>query len=108
MHGVFSVTPEFLAQRGEAQTAFHARAAAVARQQFGRKVFVRAVVEVSNFCRENCAYCGMRRDNKSLARHRANAEQLAELLISHRPASITDINIQTGEDPVAVREVVLP
>jgi biotin synthase len=29
-------------------------------------------------------------------------------LIQHRPASVTDVNIQTGEDPVAVREVVLP
>ena len=69
---------------------------------------MRAVVEVSNFCRENCAYCGMRRDNRSLARYRAKAEQIAELLIQHRPASVTDVNIQAGEDPVAVREVVLP
>jgi biotin synthase len=69
---------------------------------------VRAVVEISNFCRENCAYCGMRRDNRRLARFRAQAEQIAELLIEHRPASVTDVNIQTGEDPVAVREVVLP
>jgi biotin synthase len=71
-------------------------------------VFVRAVVEVSNFCRENCSYCGMRRDNRDLARYRAKHEQIAELLIEHRPASVTDVNIQTGEDPVAVREVVLP
>jgi biotin synthase len=69
---------------------------------------VRAVVEVSNFCRENCHYCGMRRDNRSLERFRAKYEQIAELLIHHRPASVTDVNIQTGEDPVVVREVVLP
>jgi biotin synthase len=30
------------------------------------------------------------------------------LLIHHRPASVTDVNIQAGEDPVAVREVALP
>jgi biotin synthase len=87
---------------------FHERASVVTRKVFGKKVFVRAVVEVSNFCRENCAYCGMRRDNHSLARYRAKAEQIAELLIKHRPASVTDVNVQTGEDPVAVREVVLP
>lgn len=69
---------------------------------------MRAVVEVSNFCRENCTYCGMRRDNRALKRLRARHEQLAEMLIQHRPASVTDINIQAGEDPVAVREVVLP
>ena len=50
----------------------------------------------------------MRRDNRVLARFRAKYEQIAELLIHHRPDSVTDVNIQTGEDPVAVREVVLP
>ncbi len=97
-----------LALNGAAQSALHERAAAATRQHFGNKVFVRAVVEVSNFCRENCAYCGMRRDNRGLARYRAKHEQIAELLVHHRPASVTDVNIQTGEDPVAVREVVLP
>jgi biotin synthase len=97
-----------LGLQGTAQSAFHERAANTAIEQFGRRVFIRAVVEVSNFCRENCAYCGMRRDNKNLARFRARHDQLAELLIHHRPSSVTDVNIQAGEDPVAVREVVLP
>jgi len=78
------------------------------RAGFGRRVFVRGVVEVSNHCRENCHYCGMRRDNRALDRYRAKHDQLAELLVHHRPASLTDVNIQAGEDPVAVREVVLP
>lgn len=81
---------------------------AVREQRYGKRAFVRAVVEVSNFCRENCEYCGMRRDNKALSRFRGKAEQLAELIIEHRPPSVTDLNIQTGEDPLAVREVVLP
>lgn len=105
--GYFPTESE-LALNGAAQAAFHERAAAATRRQFGKRVFVRAVVEVSNFCRENCAYCGMRRDNRDLARYRAKHEQIAGLLIEHRPASVTDVNIQTGEDPVAVREVVLP
>ena len=93
---------------GEAQEAFHQKAALATRARFGNQVFVRGVVEVSNYCRENCAYCGMRRGNRTLTRFRADYEQLADLLIHHRPASMTDVNIQTGEDPVAVREVVLP
>jgi len=97
-----------LAALGAAQAALHERAAATAREVFGQRVFVRAVVEVSNYCRENCAYCGMRRDDRTLARYRAQHEQLAELLVHHLPASVTDVNIQAGEDPVAVREIVLP
>jgi biotin synthase len=99
---------EMLYLHGEAQEAFHEKAALATRARFGNQVFVRGVVEVSNFCRENCAYCGMRRSNRGLARFRADHEQLAELLIHHRPASMTDVNIQAGEDPIAVREVVLP
>lgn len=99
---------EDLHATGDVQEGLQAEAGRLARAQFGREVFVRGVVEVSNFCRENCHYCGMRRGNRSLDRFRAKHDELAELLIHHRPASITDLNIQAGEDPLAVREVVLP
>jgi biotin synthase len=93
---------------GSRQAALHESAAKATRAEFGRNVFVRAVVEVSNFCRENCAYCGMRRDNRTLHRYRARHEQIAELLLHHLPVTVTDVNLQSGEDPVVVREVVLP
>ncbi|HUJ09458.1 MAG TPA: radical SAM protein [Verrucomicrobiae bacterium] len=76
--------------------------------KFGRRVFVRGVVEVSNHCRQNCHYCAMRRQNRELPRYRLDVEELAELIIHHHPRSITDIDIQAGEDPAAVREVALP
>jgi len=104
----YSPCEDDVTAEGAAQTALHARAAAVTREQFGHKVFVRAVVEISNFCRQNCAYCGMRRENRALHRFRAGAEEIARLIVDHAPASVTDINIQTGEDPVAARELVLP
>jgi biotin synthase len=86
----------------------HEQARAVRDEVFGRRVFVRGVIEVSNHCRENCGYCAMRRDNRELTRYRLAADELAELIIHHRPAAVTDIDIQAGEDPVVVREVVLP
>jgi biotin synthase len=101
-------SPELFHARGQAQQEFHEQAAEAAAKRFGRKVFVRAVVEISNYCRENCAYCGMRRGNRALKRFRIRAEELAELLIEHKPASVTDVNLQAGEDPVAVREIALP
>lgn len=105
---LFFPTAADLQASGEAQAQLHAQAAAAARTHFGKKVFVRGVVEVSNFCRENCSYCGMRRDNRSLARSRASLEEIATLIGQHRPASMTDLNLQAGEDPVVVREVVIP
>ena len=86
----------------------HEQARVVRDEVFGRRIFVRGVVEVSSYCRQNCHYCAMRRDNGLLERYRLAADELAELIIHHRPAAITDIDIQAGEDPVAVREVVLP
>ncbi|MGO8927259.1 MAG: radical SAM protein [Limisphaerales bacterium] len=97
-----------LTARGAQQAALHELAVAEASRRFGRRVFVRGVVEVSNFCRENCHYCGMRRDNRTLARARAQHDELADLLVNRRPVAITDVTIQSGEDPVAAREVVLP
>ena len=94
--------------RGAEQARLHESAAEAASSRFGRQVFVRGVVEVSNYCRENCHYCGMRRDNKSLDRARMVHDEIAEVLIHHRPAVITDVNIQTGEDPLGARTVVLP
>jgi len=108
LESVYYPSERDLAAGGADQEALHERAAAATREQFGNRVFVRGVVEVSNFCRQNCAYCGMRRDNRDLARFRARTEQIAQLIVEHSPASVTDINIQTGEDPVAVRQVVLP
>lgn len=99
---------EDLTARGAAQADLHARARAVTRERFGDAVFVRGVVEVSNFCREDCAYCGMRRSNRTLARYRADRQQLETWLLQHRPALVTDLNFQAGEDPRVVRELVLP
>jgi biotin synthase len=103
----FFSSAEF-ALRAAEQESLHERAAAASREVFGQRVFVRAVVEVSNFCRQNCCYCGMRRDNRTLERARLQHDEIAELLIHHRPAAVTDVNIQAGEDPLAVRRVVLP
>ena len=108
MSSTYQPTLGDLNAQGADQAALHEQAAALTRQVFGRRVFVRAVVEVSNFCRQNCHYCGMRRDNRALSRFRATPDQIGDWIISRCPPSVRDLTIQTGEDPVAVREVVLP
>ncbi|MFH1067248.1 MAG: radical SAM protein [bacterium] len=97
-----------LACRGQEQAALHEKAGTVRNKMFGKKVFVRAVLEISNYCRQNCRYCAMRRDNRSLERLRLPLDLLRRIVLESLPSSVTDINIQAGEDPVAVREIVLP
>jgi len=105
---IADVLPIFLNARGNEQSEIHDRSGAVRDAHFGREVFVRAVIEVSNFCRQNCSYCGMRRDNRGLDRFRLELDVLREIIFEHLPPSVTDINFQTGEDPVAVREILIP
>ena len=88
--------------------ALEVRAGELRDEIFGRQVFVRGVIEVSNYCRQNCNYCGMRRDNRGLHRFRLELEMLRELVTHGLPDVITDLNIQTGEDVVGDREIVLP
>jgi biotin synthase len=108
MHEDRGISADSLTVGGEAQERLHARAREAALEHFGRQVFLRGVVELSNYCRENCHYCGMRRENGSLSRFRASHDQIADLLVHHRPRSMTDVNFQTGEDPVVVRDLVIP
>lgn len=49
---------------------------------FGRKAFIRAVVEFDNSCHCNCLYCGMRRDNPDAVRFRLTAEEI--MSVAHR------------------------
>jgi biotin synthase len=100
--------PNWLEARGNVQDELHERSGTQRDRVFGRKVFVRGVIEVSNICRQNCTYCGMRRDNKALDRFRLELDILRVIVFDHLPQSVTDINFQTGEDPVAVREIVIP
>jgi biotin synthase len=50
----------------------------------------------------------MRRDNRQLVRGRIPYESLLELILERRPSCLTDLNLQAGEDPRAVREIALP
>ncbi len=99
---------ELLSASGALQKRLWQEAGEVRDAVFGKKVFIRGVIEVSNFCRQNCDYCGMRRDNQRLDRYRMEPDQVFEHLQSILPGEIRDMNFQTGEDVLAVREKILP
>ncbi len=98
----------YLELTGDAQERLHRRAADVREARFGKTVFVRGVVEISNYCRENCGYCAMRRDHRGLRRFRLSVDEILEDVLPGIPEFVTDLNIQAGEDPVAVREIAIP
>ena len=48
----------------------HAQARAVREEAYGRDVYIRALVEFTNFCKNDCLYCGIRRSNHRAQRYR--------------------------------------
>lgn len=42
----------------------------------GNKVYLRGLVEITNICRKNCLYCGIRRDNPSNDRYEIDIEDV--------------------------------
>lgn len=63
----------------------------------GDKVYLRGLVEISNICRKNCLYCGIRRDNRAAGRYMISSEdvlQAADFAFREGYASMV---IQGGE-----------
>lgn len=65
---------------------------------FENKVFVRGVIEISNYCRMNCNYCAMRYSNKELQRYRLGSEEIFSLAKQIKDLNIKTLFLQSGED----------
>jgi len=82
----------------EESTALFELADQVRRQFLGDEVHLRGIIEFSNYCANNCLYCGLRRSNRQLARYRMT---MSEILDSARKAAglgCKTIVLQSGED----------
>lgn len=45
---------------------------------YGKKIYVRGIVELTNYCKNNCYYCGLRRDNIFIPRYRLDEKDLLQ------------------------------
>lgn len=69
-----------------------------ARQRFGCGVFVRGLIEIGSYCRCNCLYCGLRRDNHSAERYRLSEEQILASCEAGYRMGLRTFVLQSGED----------
>ena len=69
-----------------------------ARGRFGLGIFVRGLIEISSFCRNNCYYCGLRRSNPSAERYRLSHKQIMECCEEGYNAGFRTFVMQGGED----------
>jgi biotin synthase len=65
----------------------------------GDEIHLRGIVEFSNFCVQNCLYCGLRRDNHRLFRYRMSTAEIVQAAKKARSLGLPTIVLQSGEDP---------
>ena len=74
------------------------RADAVRADYVGEAIHLRGLVEFSNYCRCNCLYCGLRRENKAVSRYRLQPEELVRTALFAAELGYGTVVLQSGED----------
>lgn len=77
----------------------------ICEESYGNKVFVRGLVEFSNYCSINCHYCGIRRDNDNVERYRMNKASILASVEKGLEKDIKTFVLQGGEDPAFTAEL---
>lgn len=77
--------------------ALFAEACRVRDEVYGRKVFMRGLIEVSSHCKNNCLYCGLRRDMQC-TRYRLTKEQILDCCRTGYELGFRTFVMQGGED----------
>lgn len=70
----------------------------IARRTFGRRVFLRGLIEISSFCKNDCLYCGLRASNKDAQRYRLSREEILERCEAGYELGLRTFVLQGGED----------
>jgi len=79
----------------------------VRKKYLGDEVFLRGIIEFSNYCRRKCLYCGIRSSNNSISRYRMSPEEIikrAEVIVRK---GIKTVVLQSGEDPFYMPDLIV-
>ena len=66
---------------------------------YGKKVFARGLIEFTNYCRNNCYYCGIRAGNANIRRYRLSEEEILGCCRQGHALGYRTFVLQGGEDP---------
>ena len=77
----------------------HQQAREVAQAHFGNKIYIRGLIEISNCCRNNCYYCGIRKGNVRTERYRLSRETILNCCRQGYELGFRTFVLQGGEDP---------
>jgi biotin synthase len=65
----------------------------------GSEIFLRGIIEFSNYCARSCLYCGLRRENRLLTRYRMDKDEILAAAMEIKKHRIPTLVLQSGEDP---------
>ncbi len=84
------------------------RAVALRMMHYGNSVFIRGLIEISNICKNDCLYCGIRRSNNKCERYRLTEEEIFECCKSGYELGFRTFVLQGGEDAHFTDEILCP
>lgn len=70
----------------------------VADAVYGKRVFMRGLIELSSHCKNDCLYCGLRRSNKTAVRYRLTDEEIYQCCETGYQLGFRTFVMQGGED----------
>ena len=70
----------------------------VRRERYGDKVYLRGLIEISNYCKNDCFYCGIRCSNKNAERYRLTKDEILACCESGYKLGFRTFVMQGGED----------
>lgn len=71
---------------------------AVRREHYGTDVYIRGLIEFTNYCKNDCLYCGIRRSNRCAQRYRLTKEEILECCQEGYALGFRTFVLQGGED----------
>lgn len=77
----------------------HKRARKCAVAHYGKRIYIRGLIEFTNYCKNNCYYCGIRCANRHVQRYRLTLEQILSCCESGWELGFRTFVLQGGEDP---------
>lgn len=74
------------------------KARAISKKHFGSKIYIRGLIEFTNFCKNDCYYCGIRLSNKKAERYRLSFDDIMNCCKNGYTLGFRTFVLQGGED----------
>ena len=79
----------------------------VRQKYYGKDVYIRGLIEFTNYCKNDCLYCGIRRSNKNAERYRLTKEQIMDCCQQGYELGFRTFVLQGGEDPYFTDDIIV-